>query len=172
MSRNHTLTGVLVALAMAASACGVGPPASSSTRPTANPAAVYHRFAQCVRDHGQPDFPDPTVDARGHPQFPPAGGQKPSDAIMQDCGPILNQLAPTIRPRNTAPNDPAMMRRFAQCMRAQGIDDWPDPDANGDFHFPPSLSGTAKGGPRSQQISAAWNGPCRQYDPSGRISAA
>jgi hypothetical protein len=168
MSRNLTFAGVLAGLAFAAAACGIGPQAPAAARPTANPATVYHQFAQCVRGHGQPDFPDPTIDAQGHPQLPD-GVQKPPNEIIQACASILDQLPASIRP-NTVQNDPAMMRRFAQCMRDHGIDDWPDPNAQGDFPFPPSLAGSMKTGPRWPQIQAAWNGPCRQYDPSGHIS--
>jgi hypothetical protein len=62
------------------------------------------------------------------------------------------------------------MRQFAQCMRGHGIQDWPDPDAQGRFHLPSSLQG--KSSPRWPQIQAAWNGPCKRYDPSGSIRTA
>jgi hypothetical protein len=170
MTRNLTLTGLLAALALAAAGCSIGPlgaarPTASPT--TANPVAVYHEVAQCVRDHGMPDFPDPTVDAQGQPHLP-EGQATPPPSIFQACEPILNQLPPAQRP-NGVQNDPAMMQRFAQCMRAHGITDWPDPNANGDFPLPPSLAGSVKTGPRSQQIRAAWNGPCKQYNPGHNI---
>ena len=60
------------------------------------------------------------------------------------------------------------MRRFAQCMRQHGIEDWPDPDAQGYFHIPPGLS-NFRSGARWPQIQAAWNGPCKQFNPSGHI---
>jgi hypothetical protein len=172
MTRHLPLTGLLAALALAAAGCGIGSPAAGA-RPTANPVTVYHEVAQCIRDHGMPDFPDPTVDAQGQPHLPDSA-PTPPDAIIQACRPILNQLPASLRPHTDA-NDPAMMRRFAQCMRGHGIDDWPDPDAEGNFHFPPSLLGNLKPGspgPRTSQVQAAWNGPCKQYDPSGHISTA
>ena len=168
MTRNVTLTGLLAAVALAATGCGIGSQAAAA-RPTANPTTVYHEFAQCIRDHGIPDFPDPTVDAQGHPHLPDSVA-KPPDAVLQPCLPILNQLPPADRPTNGPENDPAMMRRFAECMRAHGIQDWPDPNASGDFPLPPSLAGNIKRGARWPQIQAAWNGPCKQYDPSGHIS--
>jgi hypothetical protein len=169
MSRNLVLAGgvALVALTMA---CGIGPqgrPAAAG--PSANPAQVYHQFAQCVRDHGHPDFPDPTVDAQGQPQLPD-GVAKPDDGVVQACRSFLSQLPASNRPNNPPP-DPAMMRRFAQCMRDHGIDDWPDPDAQGRFTFPSSLGANLKVGPRWPQIQAAWNGPCKQYDPTGHIES-
>jgi hypothetical protein len=167
MTRNLTLTGLLATLALAAAGCGTGTPAAAA-RPTANPVTIWHEAAQCIRDHGMPDFPDPNVDAQGRGHLPD-GVSPPPDAIVQACLPILNQLPPADRPGGLQ-NDPAMMARFAQCMRAHGIQDWPDPNAAGDFPLPPSLAINMKRGPRWPQISAAWNGPCKQYDPSGNIS--
>jgi hypothetical protein len=67
---------------------------------------------------------------------------------------------------------PAMAQRFAQCMRQHGVEDWPDPDSQGDFHFPPSLGDNLKTSPRWEQIRTAWHGPFKQYNPSGRIATA
>jgi hypothetical protein len=169
MSRNVPFAVALAGLALAAAACGVGTQPAAAARPTANPAVVYRQFAQCIRDHGVPDFPDPVLDAQGQPQLPD-GVQKPAPAIMDACASILNQLPSSQRPRNSTPNDPAMMRRFAICMRAHGIDDWPDPNPDGEFALPPSFGDNLKTSPRWPQVQAAWNGPCKQYDPSGHIS--
>jgi hypothetical protein len=165
MTKRLAFTGFAAALVVAA-ACGTASP-TPAAHPSANPAAVYHQLSQCVRNHGLPDFPDPTVDAQGHPQFPP-DVQRPPDAVMQACAPILNQLPASERPTQTTANDPAMMRRFAACMRAHGIDDWPDPNADGSFTMPPTL-GNIKLNPRFDQIRAAWDGPCKQYDPTGHL---
>jgi hypothetical protein len=168
MSTNRSLAHAAALLALGLVACGIGPQSRpAAARPSANPAQVAHQFSQCVRDHGQPDFPDPTLDAQGRPQLPD-GVQKPDTSILQACASILDQLRTTANHGQPTP-DPAMSRRFAQCMRAHGIDDWPDPDASGRFTFPPSLAGNLKTGPRWQQIQAAWNGPCKQYNPSGHI---
>ena len=65
----------------------------------------------------------------------------------------------------------ALRTRFAQCMRQQGITDFPDPDARGRFHLPPSLDqgGNLKASPRWAQVQAAMDGPCKRYDPSGGV---
>jgi hypothetical protein len=155
-------------------ACAGPLPAQAAHPPSPTPdvARTWHQVAQCVRDHGLPDFPDPTVDSSGHAHWP-QGLQKPPDAILQACQPIFNRIPPQDRGDNTAATDsPAMLQRFARCMRQHGVQDWPDPDSQGNFHMPPSLAGNLKGGPRWAKISAAWNGPCRQYNPSGHISTA
>jgi len=174
MSRNVPIAGpaaAAAALALMLAGCGTGPAAHAAARPSANPAAVYRQFAQCVRAHGQPNFPDPVVDAQGQPQLPP-DVDKPPDAVMQACASILNQLPASARGgRGTQPPDPAMMRQFAVCMRAHGIDDWPDPNPDGSFTMPPSLA-NLKASPRWPQVQAAWNGPCRRYNSTGHIEAS
>jgi len=164
---------VLGAAALAlAVACGPGlqgrPAASSTAASSADVAHIWHQFAQCVRDHGDPGFPDPTIDAQGHPNWP-SNVQRPSAQGKQACASILDRLTHNDEPSSHP--DVAMMLRFAQCMRAHGITDWPDPDDQGRFHMPPAL-GNMKAGPRWNQIRAAMSGACRQYNTAGGIEIA
>ncbi len=172
MSSKLPFAGLLVVLAgLTLSGCATGQQPTAARSPV-DVARVYRQFAQCVRDHGRPDFPDPTVDSQGRPQLPD-GVQKPSAEVMNACASILDQLPASVRPARQQDQhpDPAMMRRFAQCMREQGIDDWPDPDAEGRFHFPPDLA-NLKSSPRWPQIRATWDGPCKKYNTSGHIEGA
>ena len=57
-----TLLTAGLGLALLLGACGFR---SAQTQPTTGPAALWHVAAQCVRDHGQPDFPDPTINSQG-----------------------------------------------------------------------------------------------------------
>jgi hypothetical protein len=84
-------------------------------------------------------------------------------AVLSACGGSAQRPAPT--------PDVAMRIRFAQCMRQQGIADFPDPDPQGRFQLPQSLAqdGTLKSSPRWPQVQQAMDGPCRRYDPSGHI---
>jgi hypothetical protein len=174
MPRNIPFAGGAAAvLTLLLAGCALGPigrPAAAAT-PSANPAAVYRQFAQCIRTHGLPDFPDPVLDAQGHPQLPDSV-QQPPDAIMQACSSVLNQLPASSRGSGAQRPNPAEMRRFAQCLRAHGIEDWPDPNLDGSFTFPPSLGSNLKTSPRWPLIQAAWNGPCKQYNTSGKIRAS
>ena len=159
--------GLAVALAARGSGQGSQQPAA---HPSANPAQLARQFAQCVRDHGDPSFRDPTIDAQGNPQLPDGVEKPPSDsAIRRACESLLNQLQAQNR-SNQAP-DPAAMRAFAQCMRDHGISDWPDPDAEGYFHFLPELA-NFKASPPWPQIRAVWTGPCKRFNPQGHVWAA
>src|ERR1700738_3772906 len=154
-----------VALLLPLGACGFG---TAHAQPTPGTAELWHLAAQCIRDHGQPDFPDPTIDSHGQPQLPD-GVAKPSQAEMDACRPQVDAASRTGGSRPQATTNPAQMRQFAQCMRDNGLEDWPDPDVNGTFHLPPDLFG--KSIPRWPAIQAAWNGPCAKYNPAGHISA-
>jgi hypothetical protein len=118
---------VLVAL-LAVAACGKNAGKGTSTNSAA--AEAGRRYAQCMRDNGVPDFPDP--DANG--QFRGAGHELQNDpkfpAAMEKC----RALAPGGEHENTG--DPAFvdqMRKYARCMRDNGVPDFPDPDANGEL---------------------------------------
>jgi hypothetical protein len=55
------------------------------------------RFSQCMRSHGEPNFPDPTTDSQGRPYFPvSSAGFSRADthapqfqAAMQECEPVM-----------------------------------------------------------------------------------
>ncbi len=54
-------------------------------------------FARCMREHGVPDFPDPTpgsplVDTNQIPSSNSAGGMDRLDAAMATCGDIIEDL--------------------------------------------------------------------------------
>jgi hypothetical protein len=169
MSKLLPYAAVTVALVLAA--CSVGPQQSvrpAAAKPSADPVQVYQQYVQCVREHGRPDYPDPVIGADGKPQMPD-GVEKPSSDVIDACARILGGVAPSSKAGSHP--DVAAMRRFAQCMRQHGVDDWPDPDAEGRFTFPPTLAGNMKSGPRWPQIQAAWTGPCRQYSPDGKVES-
>jgi len=88
-------------------------------------------YAQCMRTNGVPDFPDPGPDGRfalSHAE----GGINQDDPKFRAASEQCRALAPGGEHRNTG--DPAFvqqMREFSQCMRGNGLPDFPDPDANG-----------------------------------------
>jgi hypothetical protein len=114
-------------------------------------------------------MPDPAIDSQGRATFPP-GTQKPSAATQAACQSIYNRLPASVRNSGSAP-DIQMEIKFAQCMRAHGLSDWPDPNANGDYPLPPDLIANSKSGPVWERIKAGWDA-CRAFNPSGSISVA
>src|SRR4029077_2034652 len=144
-------------------ACGQPTAAQSET-----PAQIWHELVVCARAHGDPTLPDPTVDSNGQATFPP-GTEKPSAATMAACQSIYNRLPASVR-GGGAPDIP-MEIKFAQCMRAQGLSDWPDPNPDGSYPLPLDLQAPAKAGPLWDRIRTAWSA-CAQFNPSGRIDVS
>jgi hypothetical protein len=119
---------ILGALALV-TACG----SSSSDEPAAASDLDQAReFAQCMRDNGVPDFPDPD----------PGGGfserqHDPDDPAVRAAQEACRDLAPGGEHEDFG--DPAFVeqaRQFAQCMRDNGVPDFPDPDPDGRLRGP------------------------------------
>jgi hypothetical protein len=113
----------------------VGGPASTAATPSAGPSMSMQeralKFGQCMRDHGIP-MDDPEVDDQGHVNVKIGGpGSAPVDqAKMEAAQKACQQYAPFGDPGTDHP-DPsaeANARQMAQCMRDNGVENFPDPD--------------------------------------------
>jgi len=84
------------AFEQALSACkDLEPPGFTGTKVTPQQRTARLEFAQCVRDNGVPDFPDPTpngplVDTRRIPSAARNGGLSIINAAMQKCTAIYS----------------------------------------------------------------------------------
>lgn len=80
------------------------------------------KFAECIRAHGVADFPDP--DAEGEFRY----GVSVTPAVWQKATTACKDLQPpgALSSRRTAQQQSASLR-FAQCIRANGVKDFPDP---------------------------------------------
>jgi hypothetical protein len=121
-----------------------------------------------MRTHGYPSFPDPTQDEHGNWGFPPSVTVKNDPPA---CLPIARQaksqlarsrVDPKGKPASAA--DMARLRAFARCMRAHGLADWPDPDADGAFPLPSRLRP-----PQGGSLTGPAEQACKQYRPSRGI---
>jgi hypothetical protein len=135
------LVGALAVAGIGLSACGgrsadpgVANVGSSSTTTTLASASapsssdqLYRnelKYAECMRAHGQPDFPDPSASGTFSV---PAGTDRSSPAFAA-CQKLLPGGAggPGSGPPPTAAAL-AQMLKVSQCMRRHGIADFPDP---------------------------------------------
>ncbi|HEX4864672.1 MAG TPA: hypothetical protein VFV02_11400 [Acidimicrobiales bacterium] len=109
---------------------------STTTLPKGNPTQLLDEWATCMRSHGNPGQVDPTVDANGviHITFADTGNgpvvfgkgsNNPCDAYLTAASTALRGGRPLQKP------DPAKLEKFAQCMRANGVPDFPDPNSGG-----------------------------------------
>jgi len=162
MKTHYLKTITLTVLSIGAlAACGPAPSQAET------PAQIWHELVVCARTHGYPTLPDPSIDSQGQAHFP-RNISSASQATQQACQSIYNRLPASVR-NSSAPVDIAMEIKFAQCMRTQGLTDWPDPNANGDFPLPPDLNAGQKSGPIWDRVKTAWDA-CKAFNPSGGIS--
>jgi hypothetical protein len=161
---------VLAAFGMLATACshssagpGVADASSSSsasgasTSSTSTPASPL-AFAQCMRNHGIHDFPDP--DSSGN--FDLSGGTElnssnPTYQAATEACSSLGSAGKASGP-SLSPQQVAAVVSFAECMRSHGIHNYPDPDSSG------RIPGIRHFGinPNSSQFQAA-NDACAHY---------
>lgn len=138
----HTAGIVLATLVAAAliAACGGSNNPSAATGPNAATAhADAIKFAQCMRNHGVSDFPDPSQTGGVQIQQGVKGGVR---SLKVDGRPIKESWATFGRASRTCrhfqPPPPrisaaqlAKVRqgavRMARCMRAHGVPNFPDP---------------------------------------------
>jgi hypothetical protein len=128
LRRDGCLVAVLACLATFAAACS----GSASPSPGGSAYAVSLAFAQCMRDHGYPRFPGP--DRAGN--FNLTGIDLNTPRGRSAAGACGSQAAPA-NPNPGQQNAQALSRglKFARCMRAHGVTNFPDPNPAGQNSF-------------------------------------
>lgn len=147
LTRKGTLAGVTALVAVAAG-CG-GSHATSPSNATAPPnlAAAWHKVVLCARAHGMPNLQDPRIDpTTGKPLFP--SGLNIPPETRRACQALVDRLIPSEGDHAPTAAQLAGLLRFARCMRAHGVSDWPDPRPDGTFapdaHILHSLKSTIR----------------------------
>jgi hypothetical protein len=139
---------ILLALLLApiAAGCGSNNPTTStgtaSGTASGNPdVTAAYAYARCMRSHGVPNFPDPHVSISGnHGSIgfavnPSETGAPKFNSAQKTCSKILP--APSsgdIKSQQRAHEQNFLA--FARCVRAKGIRDFPDPNAQGQLPLP------------------------------------
>jgi len=121
---------------------GGGSVGTTTTVPAGSPTQLLDEWAACMRSHGDPGQVDPTVDASKVIQITLgwAGGLRGANGA---CGAYLSAAQSALGGGTSqASPDQATALKFAQCMRANGVPDYPDPTGNGDNQAMHALSGS------------------------------
>jgi len=114
----------LAVVALIGAGCGLNAPSETGTgrdeKPTDRDKAV--KFAECVRQHGVGDFPDPN--AKGDFEY----GVSVSPAAWKQAIDACKELQPpgTLSAQRS-PKQQSASLKFAQCIRENGVKDFPDP---------------------------------------------
>ncbi|HVA10077.1 MAG TPA: hypothetical protein VNG12_25425 [Acidimicrobiales bacterium] len=130
-------TLALIGMVAMVSACGSTAPAatrsgSSSGSNTAANVQKAVKFAECMRNNGVSDFPDPNASGEFTYGIPAGSSLNPSSAAWQQAIAACKDLEPPgFTPKTLTTQQIAARVRFAQCMRANGMPNFPDPTNNG-----------------------------------------
>jgi hypothetical protein len=108
---------------------------SPSPEPSADDSAeeAALKFAQCMRDNGVPDFPDPQVDADGNMRFQVHQGADIDPEAARKARDACQKYAPALRGGFSEEDRTRIqdsLLAYAKCMRENGYD-MPDPDFSG-----------------------------------------
>ncbi|MFI2215163.1 hypothetical protein [Streptomyces sp. NPDC020141] len=173
LRRTTAMAVLLTSVTLLAGACGDDgkdkPPVASvpSAKQTSEGAAEEAgkgdpvAYAKCMRQNGVEDFPDPRS---GGGITLPKGVDPQSDAFKKS-----EEACKEHRPTRGSVEVPGGNEwssddqvKFAQCMRKNGLSDFPDPDAEGGV-----ILGQDTGvDPKSEQFKKA-DEACKQYKPQG-----
>jgi hypothetical protein len=136
-----TLTGLVCAVALAACGSSSKPISSASAGETAG-----IKFADCMRAHGVPNFPDPG--SGGGIQLNSGSGVNPQSPAFQSAQNACQKLLPGGGPGRAQGSEARKVAlvKLAECMRAHGLTTFPDPTTSAPS-APPSGGGIAFGGP-------------------------
>jgi hypothetical protein len=158
LRRSGVLATAVAGVALLAAACSGGSPAAAGL--TAYQKSVA--YAQCMRAHGEPSYPDPTSNGGFI-----LNGKK--DHLNGSLMPSANKTCQHLLPKS-APMTAAQQRqltsqalKFVACMRSHGLPTFPDPtvNANGvEFRVPAGVH------PGSTQLQSAQQA-CQKLLPGG-----
>jgi hypothetical protein len=156
-------------VAVIGAGCSKAPAHTDTASTVANTSADKReqavKFAECMRHHGVREFPDP--DASGQLTIDGVlngSSLDPSSAAWKQAVSACKDLEPSgfAGHKRSAQEQEAALR-FAQCIRANGVKDFPDPTPDGpliDTDRVPSLVGKD---PRSVPGFNAATQKCRDF---------
>ena len=117
-------------VALVVGGCGGSSSSTSSTSAQSANSNQLVKYAQCMRSHGLPDFPDP-VNGRLELKATQGGDLDPSSPAFQAAQRACKSLAPAGLGSAPSPQRQAQLLRVARCMRAHGVPAFPDPSFSG-----------------------------------------
>jgi hypothetical protein len=118
-------------------------------------------FAQCIRSHGVPDFPEPSEGKlliKGTSENGLNPGSPQFRSAMRACRSLAP--APKISPQQSAAMQ-AQALKFSECMRSHGVPDFPDPKFEGGgvrIQLKGGSGGLNPGSPQFQSAQKACQG--------------
>jgi len=181
ITRRPAVLAVTVGLLLLTAACGSATSSSStsstsrtsstgatSSSGTGGASAAYVSdklgLARCLRAHGVPNYPDPNASGQEPPGSKELIRTPQGQAAVRACSSWDNRISNDIAAQNQVVRVEYV--RFAECMRAHGLPDFPDP-VNAERRVEFVLSASQDGfDPHSPQVLAKAH-HCESVLPSG-----
>jgi hypothetical protein len=142
--RTRILGGLLLLALMATVGCSkstdggevasVGGSARPSPTPSLSFLAQGVRYAQCMRQHNVP-MPDPSVDANGDVHILGVDKHALDEDVFASALRACEPYKP-VAPPDLLNQKLASAREYSRCMRAHGVESFPDPDPDGRIRLP------------------------------------
>lgn len=111
----------------------------SSSSQSASTLTRALKYAQCMRTHGVPNFPDPTSGPSGNVSFSLRGSvPRPQLLAAQKVCQSLMGGGLITSAEKAAANAKAL--KYAQCMRTHGVPNFPDPNGQGLIKITPATN--------------------------------
>lgn len=157
--RAGVLAAAAAGIALLAAACGGG---GSSTGASAAGSTPYQKavaYAQCIRSHGQPGWPDPN--SQGNFLITGSNHVDPHSPRFASANKACERLLPNGGQETAAQQQKALSQalKFVACMRSHGIPDFPDPTVqDGQVSQRLDASGFARNSPQLQSARQACRG--------------
>lgn len=133
VSRMLRSLAVLATIALIGAACSSPTAPTTGENSSADPNAAARegavKFAQCMRENGVRDFPDP--DASGNLTIDQIANRSSLDtssaAFTQAMSACKDLQPPGFTGDGRSPEQQKAALKFAQCVRDNGVKDFPDP---------------------------------------------
>jgi hypothetical protein len=100
---------------------------------TSNPTQLLNEWTACMHSHGDPDQTDPTIDTNKDIHIPIPSGVKGLSVSpeAQACNSYLTAASKALGGgQSSGPPNPKLVE-FAECMRDNGVPNFPDPTGTG-----------------------------------------
>lgn len=123
-----SVLAVSAGLVLVAAACSSGSSAGSAGSSSTGGSVQSQQlaYAQCMRSHGLPDFPDPSAGGG----FGSAGRSEQNNPSFAAADSACRHLLGNGGTGSKQQQDLAVLLQLAQCMRSHGVPDYPDPNPN------------------------------------------
>lgn len=164
----RTAASLVAALTLAVGLTGCGgsttadPQSSTAGNSSNDKSEALVKYAQCMRSHGVPSFPDPQggrLQIKAHK----GGPLDPSSPQFQAAEKACKSMEPpglSKGPARSGKQEDALLK-FVSCMRSHGVPKFPDPDG-GKIKLNPG-SGVDPNSPQFQKAQET----CRKLLPGG-----